>query len=296
MPSYPIFKKAMPSEMATQTVANNVIEKLHKSDRLEVGKYHLKQGAIFYIDINNEPDEVKTYTVLSGQLVDLKTQKNIETGDFLLIENIPDLVSLYATKETILLIHAQGATGIERFEQSNQRLSALLTELQQKDHYTKEHSDRVFGLVKKMALSLGYHSRRLYNLNKAARFHDIGKLYIDDKILNKPDRLTADEFETIKKHAITGEALILNAYTEDVFKIVAQHHERLNGSGYPLGLTGDAICEEAKILAICDCYDAMVTDRVYSKAKTHSEAISELKAGAGSLYDEKLVETFEKLF
>ena len=147
-----------------------------------------------------------------------------------------------------------------------------------------------------MALKLGYHSQALYNINKAARFHDVGKIYIDDQILNKPAHLTDVEYEAIKKHATLGESLILTTFSDEVFKIVAQHHERLNGSGYPLGLTGDAICEAAKILAICDCYDAMTSDRVYSLAKTHEEAILELEMCSGSLYEPWLVEVFKGLF
>ncbi len=294
--SYKLFEKHITTDKDKTTQAKNIVDRIYKSNHIDIGKYHLSSGSIFYIDPHEKSDLVKTYTVLSGQCMDLKTKCILNQGDLILIEDIDSLVSLYANEDTILLIHAQTPSSIETFELSADKMTRLLNELQQKDHYTKEHSDRVFSLVKRMALSLGYHSQALYNINKAARFHDIGKIHIDDAILNKPDRLTPDEFEVIKQHAHLGEAHILKAYSRDVYNIVLQHHERINGSGYPNGLKGDDICEAAKILAICDCYDAMTSQRVYSAAMSHEEAVSELRKYAGILYDKHLVDAFIKLF
>ena len=296
MSSYLKFKIDQVSNQPTVTEAKNLIDRIYKSDALEVGKYHLNKDAIFYIDPLDLNDLMKTYAVLSGKLMDLKTKEIFGVGDLILVERAESLISLFTLEKTILLIHAHGPSSMALFEVNNKKLTDLLTDLQTKDNYTKEHSDRVFALVKKMALKLGYHSQALYNINKAARFHDVGKIYIDDQILNKPAHLTDVEYEAIKKHATLGESLILTTFSDEVFKIVAQHHERLNGSGYPLGLTGDAICEAAKILAICDCYDAMTSDRVYSLAKTHEEAILELEMCSGSLYEPWLVEVFKGLF
>lgn len=296
MSSYMIYKVDQVSDQPTVTEARNLIDRIYKSDAFEVGKYHLNKEAIFYIDPLDLNDLMKTYVVLSGKLMDLKTKEIFGVGDLILVERAESLISLFTLEKTILLIHAHGPSSMARFEVNNKRLTDLLTDLQTKDHYTKEHSDRVFALVKKMALKLGYHSQALYDINKAARFHDVGKIYIDNQILNKPAHLTADEYEAIKKHATLGESLILSTFSDDVFKIIAQHHERINGSGYPLGLTGESICEAAKILAICDCYDAMTSDRVYSSGKTHEEAILELDMCAGTLYEPRLVEVFKDMF
>lgn len=296
MSSYLIYKRDHVSDQPTVTQARNLIDRIYKSDALEVGKYHLKKDIIFYIDPLDLNDLMKTYAVLDGKLMDLKTKAIFDVGDMILVEHAENLISLFTLEDSILLIHAHGPSSIARYEVNNQKLSNLLSDLQLKDHYTKEHSDRVFALVKKMALSLGYHSEALYNINKAARFHDVGKIYIDDMILNKPALLSTEEYDAIKKHVTLGESLILNAFNEDIFKIIAQHHERLNGSGYPLGLKEDAICEAAKILAVCDCYDAMTSNRVYSDAMTHEEAIRELEVCAGTLYDPYFVEVFKKLF
>lgn len=296
MSSYLVYKLDQVSDQPTVTEAKNLIDRIYKSDVFEVGKYHLNKNAIFYIDPLDLNDLMKTYVVLSGKLMDLKTNELFSAGDLILVEHAEALISLFTLEKTILLIHAHGPSSLAKFEVNNKKLADLLTDLQSKDHYTKEHSDRVFALVKKMALKLGYHSQALYDINKAARFHDVGKIYIDNQILNKPAQLTADEYEAIKKHATLGEALVLTTYSSDVFKIIAQHHERINGSGYPLGLKEDEICEAAKILAICDSYDAMTSDRVYSLGKTHEEALLELDLCAGTLYDARLVEVFKDMF
>ncbi|MBM7560873.1 HD-GYP domain-containing protein [Fusibacter tunisiensis] len=293
MPSYKVYKQSAISKTSTLTNAKNIIEKIHKNNHLTIGKYHLRENSIFYIDINDSPDAVKTYTVLSGKLVNLKTHEVYAAGDFILIGQIDEIVSLHCLEDSIVLVHAQGNTSVEKFEDSNAKLNALMNDLQAKDHYTKLHSDRVFQLVKQMALKLGYHSSALHNINKAARFHDIGKLFIEDEILNKPAKLTADEFNRIKEHTFLGEDLILKTYGETVYAIITQHHERLDGSGYPKGLRGSEILEEAKILAVCDVYDAMTSNRVYSQAKTPDEAIKELESLAGTLYDEKLIQVLK---
>ena len=189
MSSYLKFKIDQVSNQPTVTEAKNLIDRIYKSDALEVGKYHLNKDAIFYIDPLDLNDLMKTYAVLSGKLMDLKTKEIFGVGDLILVERAESLISLFTLEKTILLIHAHGPSSMALFEVNNKKLTDLLTDLQTKDNYTKEHSDRVFALVKKMALKLGYHSQALYNINKAARFHDVGKIYIDDQILNKPAHL-----------------------------------------------------------------------------------------------------------
>lgn len=114
-----------------------------------------------------------------------------------------------------------------------------------------------------MGLALGYSGNRMLHLLLAAQYHDIGKINIPDDILNKPGRLTDHEFSIMKGHVVEGKDLIIENFNEDVYQIIVQHHERIDGSGYPLGLKGSRICQEAKILAICDSYDAMISQRIY---------------------------------
>lgn len=290
-----VFKKNQTSEDHSITYSDSRIERIYLSDNFDIGRYSFKKDIILYIDPIEEDHIVKSYLVLEGRCMDLEDKTILEPGDLIIIENATEMISLHMLDHTSLLIHAQRSTSIDNFKSSSEEMIQLLTELQTKDHYTKEHSDRVFYLAKRMGLALGYHSKQIYNLNKAARFHDIGKVYIEDKILNKPSSLSTEEYLEIQKHVALGQEMILEAFDSEIYNIVLQHHERIDGSGYPHGLKDDQILEAAKILAICDSYDAMTTDRVYKKGKSKVEAFKELQALAGKEYDENLVELFINL-
>jgi len=131
----------------------------------------------------------------------------------------------------------------------------------------------------------------------AALLHDLGKVFIPDETLNKPGKLTEAEFATIKESAET-EFQILR--TIDLFypiaDIVHQHHERLNGAGYPQGLKSEDILLEARIIGVADVVEAMVSDRPYRSALTLEEALNEIKSGKGTLYDASTVEACVRIF
>lgn len=126
-----------------------------------------------------------------------------------------------------------------------------------------------------------------------ALFHDIGKINIPDEVLKKPGKLTPEEFEYVKWHPIDGAEMVNGTFLEGVADIIRQHHERIDGSGYPDGLKGDQILIEAKIIAVVDSFDAMTSKRSYRNAFTREKALEELKSLAGIKYDAKLVEIFE---
>ena len=129
----------------------------------------------------------------------------------------------------------------------------------------------------------------------AAVYHDIGKINVPDAILLKPASLSEEEFEYIKKHPTDGRKLFEKTYLCDIGEIIEQHHERLDGSGYPFGLKDEEICIEAKIVAVLDSYDAMTSDRPYRKGLSAKIAMEELKRFAGIHYDKKIVEIFEEV-
>lgn len=128
------------------------------------------------------------------------------------------------------------------------------------------------------------------NLFASALLHDIGKLFIPNNILYKESKLIEKEFEEIKKHPVYSYNLLSasNKFNEKVLRAVKEHHERIDGRGYPLGLMGDEISFLSKILSICDAYEAMTTDRCYQKAKSNEEAIAEIKKGLGTQFDKEL--------
>ncbi len=277
------------------TYRKNRIERIYSSKDFDIGRYHFNADSFLYVDPSGETGLVRTYTVLSGRCIELKTRNELFSGDVLLINEMEEMTTLYMIEPCTILVHAQCSDSIDDMKNKSAQMIQLLADLQTKDHYTKEHSDRVFEWAKRMGLALGYHSKQIYNLNKAARFHDVGKVYVPDEILNKITPLSNEEYDVIQAHVQLGRELILKTYDEEVFEIICQHHERVDGSGYPLGLKGDEICEEARILAICDSYDAMTTDRVYKEGKAQQVAIEELKSLAGSIYDADLVRLFISL-
>ncbi len=120
--------------------------------------------------------------------------------------------------------------------------------------------------------------------------HDIGKINVPDEILKKPGRLTDEEFEYIKRHPGDGAEMVKKTSYEYIWQIIEQHHERLDGSGYPHGLKGNEILIEAKIIAVSDTYDAMTTDRPYRKGLSPIQTVEELKRLSGIHYEKEIVD------
>lgn len=152
----------------------------------------------------------------------------------------------------------------------NNNVLGRLRELEERDDYTFNHSLNVCMLSTMIGKWLGYSKVELKQLSMSGLFHDIGKLKISDDIINKPGKLTEEEFEIIKKHPIYGYDYIKETIgiSNNVALGVLQHHEREDGKGYPYGLKKDKIHEFAKIIAVCDIYDAMTSDRVYRKKQS----------------------------
>ena len=160
------------------------------------------------------------------------------------------------------------------------------------DAYTACHSRHVVELAGEVAvaLGLGFAARRRVEL--AALLHDVGKLAVPDEILNKPGRLTETEWAIMREHTVVGARMLLQAGSglAEVAPIVRATHERVDGRGYPDGLAGDAIPLEARIVACCDAFSAMTTDRPYRSALPLGAALEELRANAGTQFDVDVVE------
>jgi HD-GYP domain-containing protein (c-di-GMP phosphodiesterase class II) len=129
-------------------------------------------------------------------------------------------------------------------------------------------------------------------LEFGAYFHDVGKIHIPLSILNKPAKLEPSEWEVIKKHPIFGRELLDNTFIKEAGVIVEQHHERIDGSGYPYGLSGDEVLIEASIVAVADTYDAMTTDRPYRQALPQEVALEEIRKYIGIHYSKEVVRAF----
>lgn len=175
-------------------------------------------------------------------------------------------------------------------------MHALARAVDAKSPWTAGHSVRVMRIAMGIGRHMGLLPERLDRLEQAALLHDIGKIGVSSKILDKAGRLTDEEFDAIKRHPVIGEKILSPIPVfRPIIPMVRQHHERWDGKGYPDGLYGDAITLEARILAVADAYDAMVSDRPYRKGMALARVISIIESEAGRQLDPAAVAAFLKL-
>ena len=175
-------------------------------------------------------------------------------------------------------------------------VSTMMTLLEARDFITEGHAERLESLVSGLAEKIGFPPNRLDDMKLFAKFHDIGKVGISDRILFKPGALEPAEREEMSRHSEIGYRIALSS--GDLLHIsewILRHHEWWDGSGYPIGLAGEAIPLECRMLSIADAFDAMISDRPYRKAMPAKVAMQELRSFAGRQFDPFLLEPFEQL-
>jgi len=172
-------------------------------------------------------------------------------------------------------------------------LSSVMATMLERSRETEAHGERLVSLSKQLGGRLGLGQKAMDELELYAMLHDIGKVGVDDRILNKPGKLTSEEWESMKKHSEIGYRIAASA-TElaHVADYILSHHERWDGTGYPDGLKGEDIPLLARAIAICDAYQAMVVDRPYRRALSQTAALAQLRACSGTQFDPQLVEVF----
>ena len=200
------------------------------------------------------------------------------------------------------LLLAQAGAVVDRQNQSERQketmmriIEALAIAIDTKDHETYGHSMMTMEYAVKIADKMGLTEKEKEDIRHACLLHDLGKVSINPAILNKPGKLTPEEFESVKKHPVEGINILgrLNIF-RDIIPIVLYHHERFDGNGYPCSLKGEEIPVGARICAIADAYSVMLSDRPYKKAMTKEQAREELMRCAGSQFDAQMVELFLK--
>lgn len=165
-----------------------------------------------------------------------------------------------------------------------------------KDHYTGEHAERTVYYATEVTRKLGLSKEEIERVRIASILHDLGKIGINEKVLLKKSRLTKKEFEVIKKHPQIGADIIRPIqFLHDVIPLIFYHHERWNGKGYPSGLKAEEIPLGARIIAIADVYQALISDRPYRKAYSKKKAIRIIKDGSGTQFDPKIVDIFLRI-
>ncbi|HKS28081.1 MAG TPA: HD domain-containing phosphohydrolase [Pyrinomonadaceae bacterium] len=175
-------------------------------------------------------------------------------------------------------------------------LKALAHALETRDAETHGHSERVVTFSLRLGRELELGPEQMRSLEFGSLLHDIGKIGVPDAILRKPAKLTDEEWVKMRQHPLHGQAILRGIeFLEGAARVVAQHHEKWDGSGYPLGLQGEEIDLNARIFAVADAFDAMTSDRVYRKGKPYEVAAEELALHAGKQFDPKVVAAFRQV-
>lgn len=240
-----------------------------------------------------ESEATETFYVLSGQLSCL-----LPSGPYIIGED--DCIIARALSEPTILtaltdvnmIYITTKPQFHTVSQHFQQLRQLAIDIEVKDGYTADHCERLLELSFATGKELGLSSAQLHRLEFGAYFHDVGKIHVPLSILNKPAKLDPCEWEIIKKHPTFGRELLDNTVISEAGLIVEQHHERLDGSGYPYGLSGGEVLIEASIVAVADTYDAMTTDRPYRQALPQEVALEEIRRYMGIHYSKEVVKAF----
>ena len=198
---------------------------------------------------------------------------------------------------SIITVQVKYAENVKSEAVSAEIINTLITAIDAKDIYTKGHSTRVANYSVIMAGRLGMDDEQVKQIRYKALLHDVGKIGIPDRVLNKADSLTDEEFDIIKSHTTIGADMLKGMSSlSDMYLVARNHHERYDGKGYPDGLEGESIPIEARIVGIADAYDAMSSDRAYRKALSKKVIRGELIRGRGNQFDPKLVDVFIELF
>ena len=234
----------------------------------------MKQGAYDYLTKPFNLDEV----VLSVERALEKKRLEIENRDYQ--QHLEERVEAQARKIRAAFLSA---------------LMALAHALEAKDRYTNGHSQRVARISVAIAKELDMSRDSVERVRVAGLIHDIGKIGVRESILNKTGKLTDEEFQHIKEHPETGEH-ILNPIVDDneILRIVRNHHEHYDGTGFPDALSGEQIPLGARILAVADAYDAMTSERPYRRAMSAQTACAEIERGKGAQFDPEVADAFLK--
>lgn len=274
---YLIFKKYSKKHEKMITSINEVVKRLDEANQslIENGKF-----------------ECCKYDVSIPELVPLKTVlENIENNFSKIIEKQRNIAKEYKKAiDELEIVHEV------LVNKDLQLITALAETVELKDSVTGNHSKKVVDLALEIAKILGVNDKdEIEAIMYGAILHDIGKIGIPESILNKPSKLTPEEFEIMKKHTILGEKIIQSIPGWDlVADIIRHHHENYDGSGYPDGLSGDEISLRAQIVSIADVFTALTENRPYRKALSIDEAIEVIRGMVGTKFSEEIFNAFLK--
>lgn len=239
---------------------------------------------------SNMQEKIKT--LLSERY---EAEKDLENKNKEISEHKDEIESLY--EETVSINEELETLFVKNKNSYFETVKVLANVIEEKDQYTGGHCERVMIYSMMMGEALGLGEQEKNDLQFGSILHDIGKIGVPEYILHKKDKLTAEEYDNIKKHPEIGYQLLSNLdFLDSSRRIVYEHHERVDGKGYPRGLKDNEIHLLAKIVCVADAFDAMTSNRVYRKVMTLDEAFMELIACKGTQFDAEIVDAFVRYF
>lgn len=271
------------------------LDLLAHGDGTEIMIQKIHPDRLFKLVPSDGSETMEFFYVLEGQIsTELDGQTYVlQPNDYFYVHHLQG-TAYFKTLTPVTVLYVSTQPVFHYLSDRIRELTTIVKSVEQKDLYTLDHSRRVRDFAVAMGTRLGLSRERQDVLLHAALFHDLGKKNIPDEILNKPGRLTSEEMAYIKRHPADGKELVKGTFLRDIGKIIEQHHERLDGSGYPAGLKGEEIILEARVIAVADSYDAMTTARPYRGPMSPEAALAELKELSGVTYDAKVVDAFEQ--
>ncbi len=273
---------------------STTIELLARRGSVEVIRQRIEAGKMFYLDEVSEWEGFEFLYLLSGLLLlrDGDDEVDLLPGDYIYHRGLPERAYFRVIEESSLLLVASPPS-YHMMRDEIQEMMALARSVEEKDADTEGHCRRIEGLSLRTGERLHMSDDELTALSNAAYLHDIGKVRVPLEILNKPDALDPDELVEMQKHPMHGREMLSRTESlRGAAEMVAAHHERVDGAGYPFGWKGEEIPLGARVIAVVDSYDAMITDRPYHRAISRDEACDELRRHAGTQFDPRVVEAF----
>ena len=271
------------------------VELLASAGPIEVTRHEIEAGRHIWLYASDEWSGFELIYILKGRIA-LEERDGgpvrLGAGEYLYHFGLPEKEFFRAETDVEILL-VSNAPSFHLMRDELEGIVALVLSVEEKDPLTEGHCARLERLAIVTGERLGLSSQELVDLSYAAYLHDVGKIKIPDAILNKEGELTGPEWEEMKRHPDHGaEILKEKDFLGGAAEIVRAHHERYDGSGYPRGLRGEAIPIGARVVAVVDAYDAIVMARPYQKAQAKRTAIDELKRGAGTQFDPRVVRAF----